>query len=111
LRIAKEIYLKGIDRYEELARPYASVLHIDRKCLPAKGEVLAWNSARFANTLIHDSRCRDYNPHFRQLIHIAYPIAAEMGNEFTGALEHYRTPVEEQVYVNLLERHLKPLFP
>jgi hypothetical protein len=110
LRMAKEIYSQGIARFDELAGPYATVLHINKDFLPPVKDVLAWNSARFAHTLIHDQSCKDYNPHFRQLIHISYKVAAEMGSEFTGALDYYRTPIEEQVYTNLVERHLKRVF-
>ncbi|MFA6127279.1 MAG: tagaturonate epimerase family protein [Bacteroidales bacterium] len=110
LRIAKEIYIRGMARFEDLAAPYLTVLHIDTDQLPPAKEVMTWSSARLANTLIHEQSCRDYNPDFRQLIHISYKIAAEMGAEFTDALAYYREPIEEQVYVNLLNRHLKRLF-
>jgi hypothetical protein len=71
---------------------------------------MGWSPARFANTLIHDSTCRDYNPNVRQLIHISYKIAAEMGLEFLDALTHYRDSIEEQVYNNLYHKHLLRLF-
>jgi hypothetical protein len=110
LRIAKEVYRQGLLRYNELAAPYAAVLHIDVKKLPPAREVLGWNSGHFARTVIHDQLCREYNLHFRQLIHIAYKVAAEMGGEFCDALEFYRDPIEEQVYTNLYDRHLRRLF-
>lgn len=110
LRIAKEIYSQGIARFDELAGPYATVLHINKDFLPPVKDVLAWSSARFAHTLIHDQLYKDYNPHFRQLIHIAYKVAAGMGSEFLGALDYYRAPIEEQVYTNLVERHLRRVF-
>lgn len=110
LRIAKEIYHQGMIRFDELSAPYSSVLHIDPEKLPPPKEVLTWSSAHFANTLIHEQTCRDYNPHFRQLIHISYKAAAEMGKEFMDALDYYRDPIEEQVYTNLYDRHLKRLF-
>jgi len=110
LRISKEIYYQGISRFQELSAPYTAVLHIDPRKLPPPKEVLTWSSVHFANTLIHEQNCIDYNPHFRQLIHISYKVAAEMGSEFLDALDHYRDPVEHQVYTNLIERHLKRLF-
>lgn len=110
LRIAKEIYHQGMMRFEELSAPYSSVLHIDREKLPPSKEVLTWSSSHFTKTLVHDQDCRDYNPHFRQLIHISYKAAAGMGSEFTGALNHYRDPIEEQVYTNLISRHLLRIF-
>lgn len=110
LAIAKHVYREAMNRYEELTAPYASVLHLDHGQLPSVADVLSWKSERFVKTLVHDQSVREYNPHFRQLIHVAYKVAAEMGQEFLDALEYYREPVEEQVYVNLLERHLKRLF-
>jgi len=110
LRIAKEIYHQGMIRFDELSAPYSSVLHIDSEKLPLPKEVLTWSSAHFANTLIHEQTCRDYNPHFRQLIHISYKVAAEMGGEFMDALDYYRDPIEQQVYTNLIDRHLRRLF-
>jgi len=110
LAIAKHIYREAMGRFDELAQPYATVLHIDRDKLPPVNEVLHWKADRYAKTLIHDKNCEDYNPHFRQLIHIAYKIAAEMGSEFLDALDYYRDSVEEQVYTNLYDRHLTRLF-
>lgn len=110
LRIAKEVYAQGLGRFDEMAGPYATVLHIDRNCLPAAQEVMTWDSGRLSRSLIHNPRCTDYNPHIRQLVHISYKVAAEMGKEFRDALIHYRTPIEDQVYTNMLERHLKRIF-
>ena len=110
LRIAKEVYAQGLGRFDEMAGPYATVLHIDRNCLPPVQEVMTWNSGRLSRSLIHNPKCTDYNPHIRQLVHISYKVAAEMGKEFRDALIHYRTPIEDQVYTNLLERHLKRIF-
>lgn len=69
--------------------------------------MLSWSSTLLANTLIHEQTCGDYNPHFRQLIHIAYKVAAEMGIEFKDALDYYRYIIEEEVYTNLFNRHLR----
>ncbi len=110
LAIAKHIYREALRRYDELAAPYANVLHIDPNRLPPAEAVLKWKADRYARTLTHDPACSDYNPHFRQLIHISYKIAAEMGGEFLDALGYYRDSVEEQVYTNLYDRHLKRLF-
>lgn len=110
LAIAKHIYREAHHRYEELTAPYKAVLNIDPAYLPVARDVLSWRSDRFVKSLVHESTEALFNPHFRQLIHVAYRIAAEMGNEFTDALDHYRDPIEEQVYDNLLKRHLTHLF-
>jgi hypothetical protein len=109
LRLAKEIYIRGLSRYDEMAAPYLAVLHIDPQRLPPAKEVLGWKGSRFKETLEHNQECRHYNPDFRQLVHISYKVAAEMRGEFTDALEYYRDPVEEQVYQNLYDRHFSRL--
>jgi len=110
LAIAREIYTRSLERYEELTAPYATVLHIDRQLLPAIGEVNSWNSKQFTEALIHDKLCRGFHPHFRQLIHVGYKIAAEMGKDFLDALDRHHEIIAAGVKHNLLERHLKPLF-
>jgi hypothetical protein len=54
--------------------------------------------------------CPDYNPHFRQLLHIGFKIAAEMGERFTGALRANQPCVSRNVTENLFQRHLLPIF-
>jgi hypothetical protein len=110
LKIAKKIYVKSLDRYDELAGPYATVLNIDKSKLPTAEEVQGWNSDQFANALIHDQSCKEYNSNFRQLIHIGYKIAAELGYEYLAALDDFREVIAKNVKNNLLERHLKLLF-
>jgi hypothetical protein len=110
LNMAKEIYCRSLDRLQELSAPYSNVLHIDREMLPSTGEVSSWNSAGFSEALTHDPRCARYNPHMRQLMHVGYKVAAEMGDAFYEILGRNAGIVGEKVKYNLLERHLKPLF-
>ncbi|HLO60882.1 MAG TPA: tagaturonate epimerase family protein [Bacteroidales bacterium] len=110
LAMAKEIYAKSFERFDELAGPYATVLKIDRSELPSPTEVDTWSSIHFADALTHDTRCSAYNPHFRQLIHVGYKIAAEMGQSFRDALDEHHEIIASRVKHNLLEKHLKRLF-
>jgi tagaturonate epimerase len=110
LNIAKKIYTGSFARYDELCGPYSSVLNIDKSKLPLLNEVENWDNIQFAETLIHDQKCKAYNPNFRQLIHVGYKIAVELGDEFKDALDIYRNEIEKNVKYNLLERHLKLLF-
>jgi tagaturonate epimerase len=110
LEIAKEIYARSCDRYDELTGPYATVLNINRQRLPGVAEVKSWNGRQFSEALTHDQACKSYNPHFRQLIHVGYKIAAEMGGHFLEALDKHHEVIAGKVKFNLLERHLKPLF-
>ncbi|MGZ5496744.1 MAG: tagaturonate epimerase family protein, partial [Candidatus Aminicenantales bacterium] len=70
----------------------------------------AWDPREFVGALQHDPICPRFNPYFRQLVHIAFRIAAEMGDRFTDLLETYREPIETQVTENLFDRHIAPLF-
>jgi tagaturonate epimerase len=110
LMMAKEIYCQSFRRFDELSAPYANVLHIDRKKLPEIGEVRAWKGARFSESLTHNTICANYNPHMRQLMHVGYKVAAEMGDTFYSMLDKQAGIIGERVKYNLLERHLKPLF-
>lgn len=110
LDIAREIYISAFGRYDELTAPYADVIDIDRAKLPSPEEVAAWNGAKYASALRHDQLNPDYNMHLRQLLHVGYKIAAEMGNRYLNALETYRTEISRNVTENLFERHIKPLF-
>jgi hypothetical protein len=110
LRLAKEIYAGALDHVQELCAPYAAVIDINPGKLPTKGEVNHWTSEQFAGALRHDAKNQLYNPHMRQLIHVGYKIAAQMGKRYLEALERHQAYVSKNVTNNLYERHLKPLF-
>jgi hypothetical protein len=110
LAIAKEVYTTALSRMDELCGPYATVIDIDRKRLPAPEEVRTWDGDRFAAALRHDPSGPQYNPNLRQLLHVGYKIAAEMGPRFLSALEQYEPIIAENVTANLYERHIRPLF-
>jgi hypothetical protein len=110
LTVAKKIYAGALNRYEELAAPYAIVIDIDLGKLPPIEIVNGWSSQQFVNALRHEQSCPDYNPSFRQLIHVAYKVAYELGGEFFQALENHRDIVARNVTHNLLIRHILPIF-
>jgi len=110
LGIAKEVYANALGRFDELCVPYATVIDIDRSRLPSAAEVNSWDGPKYARTLRHDPGCPDFNANFRQLIHVGYKVASEMGERYTGALEKYRDLVGHHVTENIFERHIKKLF-
>lgn len=110
LELAKKIYENSYNRQEELCAPYADVIDIDGTKLPSVEEVNKWSSKKFANTLRHIPGHEDYNSNFRQLIHVAYKVATEMGKEYTDMLVKYSDIVGSCVEENIYERHLKRLF-
>jgi hypothetical protein len=110
LRLAKEIYARALPRAEKLIEPYAPVVDIDVARLPHVETVRGWNPARFLAALVHDQRCPDYNPQFRQFIHVSFKVAAEIGTPFTRALDSFRETIGRRVRHNLLHNHIEPLF-
>ncbi len=110
LEIAKEIYRNALPRASELIAPYAPVVDIDIASLPSLSEVEAWTSEEFVAVLNHDAACPAYDRQFRQFIHVAFKIAAEMGDRFTGGLQAYREVIGRRVTGNLFSRHIEPLF-
>ena len=109
-KLAKTIYTESLSRMDELCSPYASVINIVKTKLPTKKEVNLWSSYKFVNTLRHIPTHPDYNPDFRQLIHVGYKIAVEHINAYYNFLEEYPDIIGQQVYENIYERHLCRLF-
>ena len=110
LEMAKTIYANALEQKEQLCAPYADVIEIDATQLPSVKEVKDWSSEKFANTLRHIPGHPDYNPNFRQLVHVAYKVAADMGKSYTDLLEKHSDIIGGCVEENIYERHLKRLF-
>jgi hypothetical protein len=110
LELAKNIYAKALDRFDELTAPYATVIDVQIEGLPSAQEVSAWSGDKYANTLRHDQQHPDFNPQFRQLLHCGYKIAAEYGDTYFNALNKYKDIIAKNVTENIFERHIKPLF-
>lgn len=110
LEVAKTIYTIALSRQEELCAPYADVIDIKQSMLPSAEEVNSWSSEKFANTLRHIPGQPDYNANLRQLIHVGYKVAAEMGDTYTDLLKKHSTLIGSCVEENLYDRHLKRLF-
>ncbi|HRD18668.1 MAG TPA: hypothetical protein PLB60_06430, partial [Candidatus Marinimicrobia bacterium] len=90
--------------------PYATVVDIDRTKLPAPSVVKNWNSREYVAALRHNQSEKLYNPHLRQLLHVGYKIAAEMGERYLSALNKYAEYIAPNVTENLYQRHIQPLF-
>jgi hypothetical protein len=110
LAIAKKVYASAYARYDELAAPYASVIDISMKRLPSASEVEGWSSEQYVAALRHDKTNPQFNQDLRQLLHVGYKVAAELGDEYLSALDTYKDSISKNVTFNLFERHLKPLF-
>jgi hypothetical protein len=110
LALAKEIYGKAYGKREALCEPYAAVIDIDASRLPSPEEVSGWTAERLAAAVRHDPDNPQFNPSVRQLLHVGYKIAAQMGDRFLQMLDACEPAIARNVTDNLYERHLKPLF-
>jgi hypothetical protein len=110
LGIARRIYARSFERIDELCKPYESVVNIDRSRLPDPGTVDSWSGAQFAAALKHNQSNPSYNLHLRQLLHVGFRVAAELGDEYVHALERHKDVVGRNVTENLWKRHVAPLF-
>jgi hypothetical protein len=109
LAIAKEVYAQAIGRFEELCGPYATVIDIDKSKLPSAEDVARWTGGQFAAALRHDAKNPAYNPNLRQLLHVGYKVAAQMGARYTDALASHRDIIANGVTENIY-RHLWRVF-
>ena len=110
LAIAAQVYETALGRMDELCAPYETVIDIDKARLPSAEEVRGWDGDRFAAALRHDQACEQYNPDLRQLLHVGYKIAAEMGRRYTDALADHADIIATNVTENICDRHIKPIF-
>ena len=110
LLIAKQVYAGAFERFDELTAPYATVIDIDRAGLPTPDEVNGWSSEQYVSALQHDQSCDAYNSNLRQLLHVGFKLAAEMGTRYTDALVANEAVVARNVGGNILDRHIKPIF-
>ncbi len=109
LAFAKEIYAEAIGHVDELCAPYASVIDIDRGKLPTAEEVAAWTSDQFTGALRHDQSHPLFNLSLRQLLHVAFKLAAKKGQRYLDLLKANEEIVGKNVTENLYARHLRPL--
>jgi tagaturonate epimerase len=111
LELAKEIYRDAWCHREELCVPYASVIDIDSSALPGPELVETWSPESFVSAIRHDQHNSAYNSSMRQLLHVAFKVAAKMGQRYIDLLRANESIIAINVTHNLLERHIKPMFP
>ena len=110
LKMARAIYASALEQKDALCAPYASVIDIDADKLPSAATVNDWSSEQFVAALRHEPDNPQFNPNLRQLIHVGYKVAAQMGSKYLQMLEQCEPAIAENVTTNLYQRHLKPLF-
>ena len=110
LDLAKEIYATAYTHRVELCEPYAAVIDIHPDQLPAPDSVRNWSSEQFVSALRHDVKSLGYNPDLRQLLHVSFKVAAQMGSHYLDLVSAMETTIARNVTGNLFDRHIKPLF-
>ena len=95
---------------DELCIPYSTVIDINPDKLPTADQIASWSGEEYARALRHNRQDPLYNPDFRQLVHVSYKIAAELGDEYYSALKRNADVIAQQVKENLLDRHIARLF-
>ncbi len=110
LDFVKQIYKESLHRIDELSAPYSDVIDISVSSLPSEKVVSNWDATSMANALRHIPGNHGYNPNMRQLMHIAYKLAANRMDEFYRLLETNEKIISECVYTNIYDRHIRRLF-
>jgi hypothetical protein len=108
VELVKELYRRAWERKDELAAAYAAVIHVTNP--PRPEAISAMSGPELAAAVRHDRSNPRYNPELRQLFHIAYKIAAEMGDDYYNMLDAHEEIIAAHVTGNIYERHLKPVF-
>ena len=111
LGLAREIYAQAFAHREDLCAPYVAIINIDVAGLPSPQKVSSWSSGEFTAALRHDPKCPEFNPNLRQLLHVGYKIAATLGDRYLDMLDSCKEIIAGNVTANLLERHLRQIFP
>ena len=78
--------------------------------MPTAEEVNAWTSEQYTNALRHDLDNPEYNPNLRQLLHVGYKVAAQMGDRYLQALKDNKEIVGKNVTENIYQRHICKIF-
>ena len=110
LELAKKITIKALDRIDELTQPYRTVIDIKKENLPPAEKVYQWSGNEFAAAIRHDPQNPYFNPDFRQLLHVAYKIAAEYSNVYVKNVRANERIIGELVTDNLYNKHIRKLF-
>jgi hypothetical protein len=110
LALVKEIYAEAYAHRDELCAPYAAVIDIDLELLPTPAAAQRWTAEQWVGALRHDLESHEYNRSLRQLVHVAFKVAAKMGPRYIAMLEQHEDGVAENVTHNLFDRHIRPVF-
>jgi hypothetical protein len=106
LAFVKKVFSYAYEHFEELCLPYSAVISIDKQKLPLPNEFETWGGTKVTNSIRHIQTNPDYNMNIRQLIHVAYKVAAENSTQYNSLLEKHADEVGQAVTENIFNRHL-----
>jgi tagaturonate epimerase len=110
LTAVREIYREAWQQHEILCAPYSAVIDIDFNRLPHPDTVDGWDSDRMTAALRHEPACSRFDPNVRQLMHVAFRVAAKMGQRYLRLLDEYEPFISRNVTSNLLDRHIRAVW-
>ena len=110
VKCVRYLYCRALEQIDALTGPYASVIAIRSDGLPTADQVAQWDSQRWANTIRHIPDHPEFNPNVRQLLHVSFKLAAKLGRGYLDLLEKNSEVIARNVYENLYDRHMRPLF-
>lgn len=109
-RIVKDIYAVALERIDEMCQPYSTVIDINPANLPTADTVAKWSGEQLAAALRHEQSCPEFNSDLRQLFHVSFKLAAEMGRRYIDAVEANEELCGRNVTINIFDRHVRALF-
>lgn len=110
LAAVKHIYREAHAQSDKLCQPYASVIDIEFPKLPSPAAVDVWPSDHMVAALRHDPANPLFDRNLRQLLHVAFKLAAKMGAEYLALLDEFEPTVSRNVTDNIFARHIVPLW-
>jgi hypothetical protein len=104
LGFVQELYGLALARYDELLKPYLTVVRIERSRLPAPAEVQRWSAEHFVESLRHDQAALRYSTDLRQFTVIVAAVEAGIPvPAFMSALSYFDSYRSAQLPANLLQ--------
>ena len=110
LDFVKTLYKSAYNNLDSLCAPYSELIDINEANLPDPDKVIGWKGEMLADSIIHNAGNRLYNRDMRQLLHIAYKLAADRLPEYRNHILENKDLVEKCVYNNLFDRHIQQVF-
>ncbi len=111
LEFVQALYVEALKSIDTLTAPYATVIDLNPGELPDIKTTQRWISHDWVSALAHDPKNPVFNSSMRQLLHVAFKLAAKPGSGYMDLLDKYAAIVNRRVHHNLLRKHIVHVFP